>query len=169
MKVVVILNIPPPTSVKQMWMTLGYMGYYRQFIQGYVRINTPLEYLINKYEEFHWTKNYDKSFDLLKEKLRTTPILTYPNSHIEFHVHIDASVVSLGVILAQHGEGTLAHPVYFTSHKLSQVELKYTATKREWLAMVYALQKFRHYLLGIHFNFFTDHYNLKYLVNKPML
>jgi hypothetical protein len=61
------------------------------------------------------------------------------------------------------------HPIYFVSRKLSQEEKKYTTTEREGLAMIYALKKFRHYLLGSHFKFFTDHSALKYLVNKPML
>jgi hypothetical protein len=61
------------------------------------------------------------------------------------------------------------HPIYFASNKLLQVERNYTTTKREGLAIIYALQKFRHYLLGSHFKFFTDHSALKYLVNKSVL
>jgi hypothetical protein len=61
------------------------------------------------------------------------------------------------------------HPIYFTIKKLLQVERNYTTTEREGIAMIYALQKFRHYLLGSHFKFFTNHYALKYLVNKPVL
>jgi hypothetical protein len=75
----------------------------------------------------------------------------------------------LGVILAQPGEGNLDHPVYFSNRNISQAEHNYTTTEREGLEMVYALQKFRHYLLGNHFNFFTDHSSLKYLVNKLVL
>jgi hypothetical protein len=105
----------------------------------------------------------------LKEKLSTTPILTFPNWSMDFHVHIDASNIALGVILVQPGEGNIDHPIYFSSQKLSQAKHNYTITEREGLAMVYALQKFRHYLLGGHFKFFTDHSSLKYLVNKPFL
>lgn len=102
---------------------------------------------------FHWTQDCDKVFDLLKEKLSIAPILTYPNWQIEFHVHIDPSAITLGAILAQPGEGNLDHLVYFASKKLSQAECNYTTTEREGLEMVYALQKFRHYLLGVHFSF----------------
>jgi hypothetical protein len=63
----------------------------------------------------------------------------------------------------------LDHPIAFASKKLSSTENNYTTTEREGLAMVYALQKFRHYLLGAHFKMFTDHSTLKYLVNKPVL
>jgi hypothetical protein len=88
---------------------------------------------------------------------------------VEFHVHIDASGIALGEILAQPGEGNLDHPIYFSSRKLSQAEHNYTTTKREGLEMVYALQKFRNYLPRSHFKFFIDHSALKYLVNKHVL
>jgi hypothetical protein len=70
---------------------------------------------------------------------------------------------------AQPGAGDIDHPISFASRKLSTVERNYTTTKREGLAMVYALQKFRYYLLGGHFKMFTDYSALKYLVNKPVL
>jgi hypothetical protein len=61
------------------------------------------------------------------------------------------------------------HPIYFAIRKPSQEERNYTTIEREGLEMIYDLQKFRHYLLGSHFKFFTDHSTLKYLVNKPMM
>ena len=99
----------------------------------------------------------------------TTPILVFPYWKKIFHVHVDASSIALGIILAQPGEGGIDHPIAFASRKLSSVERNYTTTEREGLAMVYALQKFRHYLLGFHFKMFTNHSTLKYLVNKPVL
>jgi hypothetical protein len=65
--------------------------------------------------------------------------------------------------------GDLDHPIAFSSRKLSESNKNYNTTEREGLAMVYALHKFKHYLLGKHFNMFTDNFSLKYLVNKPML
>jgi hypothetical protein len=99
----------------------------------------------------------------------TTPILVFPNWSKEFHVHVDTSSIALGAVLAQLGAGYIDHLLTFASRKLSKDEINYTTTEREGLAMVYALQKFRHYLLGGHFKMFTDHSMLKYLVNKPVL
>ena len=82
---------------------------------------------------------------------------------------MDASSISLGEILAKPGEGDINHPIYFASTKLFESEQNYNTTKREGLAMVYALQKFRHYLLDQHFKMFIDHSSLKYLINKPVL
>ena len=77
--------------------------------------------------------------------------------------------LALGIVLTQPKYGAIDHPIAFASRKLSTAEKNYTTTKIEGLAMVYALQKFRHYLLGGHFKMFTDHSALKYLVNKPVL
>jgi hypothetical protein len=88
---------------------------------------------------------------------------------VKFHVHIDASSIVLSDILVQPGEGNIGHPIYFSSRKLSQAECNYTTIEREGLTMVYSLQNFRHYLLGGHFKFFTDHSALKYCVNKHVL
>jgi hypothetical protein len=82
---------------------------------------------------------------------------------------VDASYVALGVVLAQLGEEYLDHPIVFSSRKLLTMEQNYTTTEREGLAMVYALHNFRHYLLGSHFKMYTDHFALRYLVNKPLL
>jgi hypothetical protein len=98
-----------------------------------------------------------------------TPILVFPDWTKEFHVHVDASSIALGVVLSQPGGGDINHPLAFARRKLSNVEINYTTTEREGLDMVYALHKFHHYLLGGHFKMFTDHSALKYLVNKPVL
>ena len=104
----------------------------------------------------------------MKPKMASMPILVFPDWDKEFHVHVDASSITLGVVLAQPDEGDLDHPIAYASRKLYFVEQNYTTTKREGLAMVYSLQKFQHYLLGGHFKMFTDHFVLKYLVNKPV-
>ena len=75
----------------------------------------------------------------------------------------------MGVVLMQPGEMDLYHSNTFTSMELSFTDKNYMTTEREGLAMVYALPKFRHYLLGGHFKMFTNHSVLKYLVNNPML
>jgi hypothetical protein len=99
----------------------------------------------------------------------TTPILVFSDWEKTFHVHVDASAIALGAILAQPGARELDHPIAFASRKLSESEQNYNTAKREGLAMVYVLQKFRHYLLGKHFKMSIDHSSLKYLVNKTVL
>jgi hypothetical protein len=168
-KIVVIVNLPPPKSVHQLRATLGHTGYYRKFIKSYTQITAPMEKLLKKDIKFQWNDECQQSLDILKEKMVTTPILVFPDWSKEFHVHVDASSIALGAVLTQPGEGDIDHPIAFASRKLSDSEHNYNTTEREGLAMVYALQKFRHYLLGQHFKMFTDHSALRYLVNKPVL
>ena len=97
------------------------------------------------------------------------PILVFPNWKKEFHVHVDASPITLGVLLAQLGEGSIDNHIAFASRKLSTMENNYTMTKREGPVMVYSLQKIQHYLLGVHFKMYTNNSSLKYLVNKRVL
>ena len=72
----------------------------------------------------------------------TAPILVFPDWNKEFHVHVDASSIALGIVWVQLGEGNIDHPIAFASRKLSTAEKNYTTTEGEGLAMVYALQKF---------------------------
>ena len=128
----------------------------------------PIEKLLKCDVKYEWTEECHKILDILKEKMVTTLILVFPDWKKPFHVHVDASSIALGIILAQPGEGGIDHPIAFSRRKLASAEKNYTTIEREGLAMVYALQKFRLYLLGSHFKMFTDNSTLKYLVNKPV-
>ena len=141
-KIAIIVNLPPPKSVKQLRTILGHTGYYRKFIKGYAHITTSMEKKLKKDIKFEWTPECQESLNILKEKMVTTPILLFPDWSKEFHVHVDASSIALGILLAQSGEGNIDHPIAFASQKLFTVENIYTTTEREGLAMVYALQKF---------------------------
>jgi sugar phosphate isomerase/epimerase len=77
----------------------------------------PLERLLHKDIKYEWTSECQQDFNTLKEKLVTAPILIFPDWSKIFHVHVDASSITLGVILAQPGEGSIDHPVYFSSLK----------------------------------------------------
>lgn len=140
-----------------------------KFIKAYVKITAPMERLLKNDATFCWDGNGQKRLDVLKEKMATAPILVFPDWKKEFHVHMDASCIALGAILTQLGEGDTDHLISFISRELSKVERNYSTIEQEGLAMVYALQKFRHYLLGANFKMYTDHSALKYLVNKSLL
>ena len=80
--------------------------------------------------------------DKLKTAMATTPILVFLDWKKEFHLHVDASSVALGIVLKKLGEGALDHPIAFASKKLSTTKKKYTMIEREGLSMIYTLQKF---------------------------
>lgn len=149
-------------------MFLGHTGYYQKFIRRYSDVAAPIETLLNNERKFQWTMECQEAMDTLKDKLVNAPILKHPNWDIIFHVHTDASGIAIGAILAQPGSKKVDHLVYYASRKMSIPEKNYTTTEQEALAMVFSLQKFRHFLLPKKFKFFTDHQALKYLVNKPI-
>ena len=98
-----------------------------------------MEKLLKKDATFCWDEECQRSLDLLKEKMITTPILIFLDWKKEFHVHVDASWIRLGAVLTQAGEGEMDHPIAFISKNLSKAEKNYSTTKREGLAMVDAL------------------------------
>jgi hypothetical protein len=168
-KITIFVDLPPPTSVRHLHTVLGHIGYYRNFIKGYAHIKTPMEKILKKDCLFQWSEECQQSFNTLKQEMVTAPILVFLDWSKEFHVHVNGSFISLAVVLAQPRERYIDHPLSFARRNLSSTEINYTTTEREGLAMVYALQKFRHYLLGGHFKMFIDHPALKYLFNKPVL
>eukprot|EP00253_Pinus_taeda_P019155 PITA_19155 len=83
-KIVVILNLQAPQSVKQPHATLGHTGYYRKFIKSYAEITAPMEQLLKKDATYCWNEECNKSLETLKEKMASTPILVFPKWDIEF-------------------------------------------------------------------------------------
>jgi hypothetical protein len=167
-KIKVILDLKPPVNQKQIKIFLGHTGYYRKFIRHYSDITFPIDELLKKEVEFYWSQECNKSFEILKIKLVEAPILRFPDWSKKFHVHVDASNVVVGSVLAQPYDDLIDHPNAYASRKLNKEEINYSTTEHEALAMIFSLQKFRHYLLANPFIFFTDHQALKYLVNKPV-
>lgn len=98
-KIIVILNLEVPRSVKQLCATLGHTVYYRKFMKSYAQITAPMERLLKKDAMYCWNDDCMKSLDVIKEKLASAPILVFPKWDVEFHVHVDASCVALGVVL----------------------------------------------------------------------
>ena len=128
----------------------------------------PLEELLREDQVFDWIEECNISFETLKRNLVEAPILRFLNWSIEFHIHIDASGLAIGAILTQPGDDGMDYPIVYSSRKLNKAERNYSTTEREALGMVFALQKYRHYLLANPFIFYIDHQVIKYLVNKPL-
>lgn len=95
-------------------------------------------------------------------------MLKGPNWEIPFHIHTDASDYAMGAVLSQK-EASVEHTIYFVSKNLQGAEFNYTVTEKEMLAIIYALNKFRHYIIGYHIFTHTDHVTIKYLNDKPLI
>jgi len=115
--------------------------------------------------QFIWNEACQTVFVKLKEKLSTAPILRGPNWTLPFHISSDASDIAIGAVLGQQ-DGQAPYAVYYISKNLAPAELNYTITKKEFLAIVYSINKFWHYITGYPTFVHTDHSAIKYLMNK---
>jgi hypothetical protein len=102
-KVKAILDWKAPKDVRGIKSFIGMADYYRRFIKGFSKIARPMTTLLAKKVEFKSTPACQKSFETLKEKLTTTPILILPDVHKPFSVYCDASYTGLGYVLMKEG------------------------------------------------------------------
>ena len=157
-----IREIPPPKTATEVRSFLGLAGYYRRYVKNFAAIAGPLHALTRKDAAFHCSAACQTSFDKLKTLLTTSPITAFPDFSQAFMLYTDASTAGLGAILAQVRDGK--EPIICcASRSLNQAEKAYPATKLECLAIVWAVAKFRPYLMAMPFEVFTDHYALQWL------
>lgn len=160
-----IIEYPTPRNVKDIRRLNGMCGYYRPFLPHLSTVIAPItELLKKKYERFVWTNEANVAFENLKEILSSPPVLIPPDYSLPFTVHCDASDTGLGAVLMQTVNGAEKVIAYYSS-KLSTTERNYTATERECLAVIRAIEKFLPYIGGIHFKVVSDHASLKWLQN----
>ena len=164
-KIDAVKHFPTPKNLTETRSFLGLCNYYRKFINDFANIAAPLTRLTRLNVKFKWDSYCEDAFKSLKEKLISAPILAYPDFTIPFHLCTDASDVGIGAILSQvinDKECVIA----YASRTLNEHERNYSTCEKEALAVVWACQNFRHYLLGRKFQITTDHSALRWLLNK---
>ena len=164
-KIEVIEKLPPPTNVKGIKSFLGHADFYRRFIKDFSKIAIPLSNLLNKYMFFNFDDDCAATFQTLKTKLATAPVMIAPNWNKEFELMCDASDYTVGAFLGQR-EDKVFHAIYYASKVLNEAQVNYATTEKEMLAIVFALEKFRSYLVGLKVIIFTDHATIKHLLTK---
>jgi len=155
---------PSPTSKKQLRSFLGLVGYYRAFVPNFAAIAAPLTALNKKGTQgkLVWTETHEQAFQALKGHVCTQPVLCLPDVNKPFILQTDASADGIGAILLQEVNG-VKHPVAFASKRLLPRQRNFSTIERDALAIVWGVQKFQNYLMGVHFNLETDHHPLQYL------
>jgi hypothetical protein len=94
-----MLSWNAPTSVGDIQSFLGLAGYYRRFIKGFLKITRPMTELLEKDKKFKWTLACEASFQELKKRLTTTPVLVMPDMEKPFSIYCHASGQGLGCVL----------------------------------------------------------------------
>ncbi|MCO5580356.1 hypothetical protein L7F22_034222 [Adiantum nelumboides] len=168
-KVEAIKKAPETKTVKQLGRFLGQIKWHNRFLRYLAHVCIPLTKLTKKDSVFEWKEEQIKAFQILKNMLTVAPVLIVPDWKLPFHIFVDASHLAVGAALMQEQRRGWLRPIYYANRVLTPAEKNYIVTERECLGMVYALQKFKHYLLANRVIFHVDHLALIYLVNKPHL
>ncbi|KAM2374917.1 hypothetical protein ACFXTH_043762 [Malus domestica] len=164
-KIDLVRHLPSPTSVREVRYFLGHAGFYRRFIKDFLKVSQLLCRLLQKDVAFDFNKECMTSFKQLKELLTMAPIIVPPDWSLPFKLMYDASDYALGAVLGQRKDKR-SHVIYYASRTLNDAQLNYSTTEKELLAVGFALDKFRSYLIGTKVIIFTDHVALKYLLSK---
>ncbi|XP_071909683.1 uncharacterized protein [Coffea arabica] len=163
-KVEAVMNWKRPETPTEIRSFLGLAGYYRRFIQDFSKIAGPMTELTKKGNKFIWTPKCESSFQELKRRLTSAPVLVLPDGDEGYAVYSDASGEGLGCVLMQKGK-----VIAYASRRLKPHEQNYPTHDLELAAVIFALKKWRHYLYGVTFEVFTDHKSLKYLFSQKEL
>ncbi|KAL0544248.1 hypothetical protein IC582_019361 [Cucumis melo] len=159
-----VVNWERPTSATEVRSFLGLAGYYSRFIEGFSRLALPLTALTRKNAKLEWSDKCKESFQKLKKRLVTTPILALPVTGKDYVIYCDTSRLGLGFVLMQDG-----NVIAYASRKLKEHECNYPTHDLELAVVVLALKIWRHYLFGEKCHIFKDHKSLKYIFDQKEL
>lgn len=159
-----VKNSPRPNDKSEVKRFVAFANYYRRFVANFSEIVRPLTKLTGKRVPFCWTEEQGRSFNLLKDKLITPPILSYPDFSREFTVTVDASQFACGGVLSQDFNGQDL-PITYISRTFKKGEINKPTIEKELLAIHYAITTLRPYLYGRPFRVKSDHKPLIFLYN----
>ncbi|CAA7050029.1 unnamed protein product [Microthlaspi erraticum] len=156
----VMLQLPVPKTVKDIRSFLGHAGFYRRFIKDFSKIARPLTRLLCKETDFEFDEECHKSWTLLKDALVSAPIVQAPNRDYPFEIMCDASDYAVGAMLGQKIDKKL-NVIYYASKTMDDAQCKYATTEKELLAIVFAFEKFRNYIVMIGFVCGCERYEMR--------
>lgn len=155
-----MLEYPAPTNLRELRGFLGLTEYYRRFVANYGSLAASLTQLL-LIGRFRWSYEANEAFDRLKDTMMTLPVLALPDFTQTFIIECDASGTGLGAVLMKN-----QRPIVYYNHTLSsQARLK-SVYERELMAVVFAVQRWRPYLLGKRFIIRSYQSALKFLLDQ---
>uniref|UniRef100_A0A5S6QL91 RT_RNaseH_2 domain-containing protein n=1 Tax=Trichuris muris TaxID=70415 RepID=A0A5S6QL91_TRIMR len=159
--VLAIKNVPVPKNKTELQAFLGLLNFYDRFLPNRANVLEPLYRLLKQHARWNWSEDADRAFREAKALLSSSSCLTLYDSRRPLVVTCDASSIGIGAVLAHVNADGDEQPVYFASRTLHQAERNYAQIDREALAIIFALQKFRRYLIDRKSTIHTD--------NRPLL
>ena len=159
-KLETIEMLPPLSSLKNIWIFLGHVGFSQRFIKYFSKISKLLCNLLEKNLVFKFDNSCLEAYTILKQKLVSTPIIVASDWTLPFELMCNASNFAVGTALGKHKE-KIFHTIYYASKMLNDAQLNYTTTENELLAIVFAFNKFHSYLISAKVVVYTDHSTIK--------
>lgn len=161
-KIEVIKRYPRPSDKDATRRLVAFANYYRRFIRNFADIVRPLNQITRKNVDFKWSQECELSFQTLKARLSSPPILQYPDFGKPFLVTVDASNMACGAVLSQNFDGHDL-PIFFASKAFNRAEQNKSTIEKELIAIHFAVNHFRPYLYGTNFTVRSDHRPLIFL------
>jgi hypothetical protein len=163
-KVKAVTDWPTPRNLRELRGFLGFTNFYQRFIKDFTKLARPLNNLTKKDASWTWNGSQRQAFQALKETFSRKPILAVWEPNRPTRLEVDASGYATGGVLLQKLEDDLWHPIAFRSQSMVEAEQNYEIYDKEMLAIIRALEDWRHYLEGLPqtFNIISDHRNLEY-------
>jgi len=171
-KIAGVAEWPTPSNKKEVQSFLGFTNFYRRFIQGFSDLARPMFDLTRKDSAWQWGEAEKSAFEAIRTRVISAPILVFPDETRPFRVEADSSDFATGAVLSQQSPvDDKWHPVAYYSKSLSAVERNYEIHDKEMLAVIRALEDWRHFLEGAHHEveIWTDHKNLEYFMSAKKL
>src|SRR5215216_4108821 len=157
--------MPCPIDIKGIRSFLGHAGFYRRLIKDFSKISRPLKNLLQKDIPFVFDDDYLGAFETLKKALISAPIVQPPDWNLPFEIMCNASDYVVGAILGQSVDKKL-NVIHYASKTLDSAQRNYATTEKEFLAVVFAYDKFRSYIVDSKVTVHADHAAVKYLMEK---
>ena len=162
-----IKYLKTPSTRKEVKKFMGTVSYFRAFVKNFAELAEPITKLLRNNVKFVWGESQICAFEQIKNRIVSAKPLAFPNFNKSFTLQTDASDLAIGGVLMQELDGQLT-PIYCVSRMLTNCEQKYSTTKREALAVIFALKKLRHIIYGYDITVFSDHKPLEFLFRKTI-
>ncbi|KAJ9511611.1 hypothetical protein QJQ45_007360 [Haematococcus lacustris] len=168
-KIRAMVEWPVPRNLNDLRSFLGSANYYRRHIHHHAHLILPLTNLLKAETPWSWGPEQQEAFERVKAALASNPVVRPPDFPRPFTVKTDASLYAIGAVLSQRDDNGAEYVVAYESRKLQPAEINYPTHDRELLAVVHALNLWRHYLLGRPFTIETDNCPITHIMTQPHL
>ena len=155
--------MPTPTDRKALLRFLGMVTFLSRWLPRLADLRKPLSELLKDDVEWTWTAVHQQAVECVKNAVSNTPVLRFFDPSVPAVVQTDASSTGLGAVLLQNDQ-----PVAYVSRALTDAEARYAQIEKELLAVVFAVEKFEHYIYGRHTVVHSDHRPLQSIFLKPI-